>query len=307
MKSSLMRKTMVALSAGALLMTLVATVPAETSAANLTGGQYTYVISGEEVLFQFDPIVRKDGLLLPIDVFQKFGIEVINPLTRTITLKKSGVKADVTLGSTTMLLNDQAQAVATMPMRLNGRLFFPADILRHFGIEYSQDGNYVAFTNLAENLPDVQTLPDADYQTLKSSKTVSAQIRVDNNLFLNSEFTLLTTELLSAGNLNLTYGNRAKLNSLLQTNTLLLVKLSNTAYRAGTVNGAGLYLVDQKGNQYDFAAAVDIGTGNILGKIMPGGERMGVLSFPKVTAGPQVVTLYYEPHNASLGQFKVSN
>lgn len=47
----------------------VALLARPTGAAPLTGGTTVYVIGGEEVTFTYDPISRKDGLLVPADVF----------------------------------------------------------------------------------------------------------------------------------------------------------------------------------------------------------------------------------------------
>lgn len=300
---SFLRQAVALIAASALLLTLVVSLPGSAGAANLTGGNYTYVINGEEETFAFDPVNRKDGLLLPAEVFQRFGVSVEGALTRTITLKKADVVATLTLGSTTFELQGQPEAVASAPLRLNGRLFLPADLLKHFGVEYSLDGTFVILRNYVGGDVASRELSDAEFNALKSARTFSASTRTDSSIYLTAEFTLLNEELLAAANLGISYGTRARLQGLLETNTLVMVKLSNTAFKAGALLTSGLYLVDSQRNQYELVSTVDFGKGSITSKIAPGADRTGVLVFPKVAGNAGTLTLYYDSNGATLGSF----
>jgi hypothetical protein len=303
MKSKYLRTLVAALSIGALLVALVTSTPTPTEAANLTGGNYTYLIDGEEVTFTFDPIARKDGLLLPTEVFQKFDITIEGGTTRNITLSKAGVSAKVTVGSTTYSLNGQPQDLNTAPLRLNGRAFLPADLLPEFGVDMSQDGNYISLSNYTNKLFRVEKLSDEEWNTLKGFRGFTAMVKADSGVNLYGEFWLLNEKMITAENLNITYGNRARLLGLLETKTLVLAKLSNMSNKAGGLVTGGLYLIDNKRNQYDLTSVVDIGYGLVSNKLAPAGDRYGVLAFPKLPTTTVNAILYYDNSGASIGTF----
>ena len=123
------RNVVAVAAAGALLLALVSTVPNRTEAANLTGGQYTYVINGDEVSFPFDPVVRKDGMLLPIEVFQQFGVNVAGAVSRNLELTKDEVDVQLTVGSNTAVVNAVSRYLGTAPVRLNGELDIRSPVL----------------------------------------------------------------------------------------------------------------------------------------------------------------------------------
>lgn len=286
--------------AAALLVGGLAYLPEDTSAANLTGGTYTYVINGEEVTFTMDPISRKDGLLLPTEVFERFNFTIEGPLTKSPTLKRQGVTAKITLGSTLFDLDGKPEPVATAAMRLNGRLFLPADLLKHFGMEHTLDGTFLSLRDNAAGLSVVRTVSETEVADLKLNKTLTASVRTDASIYVTAEFTLLTRELIQASPLNLSYAHRVKLLNLLQTNTLVLVKVSNNSTRTGSLQTAGLYLIDENRRQYDVAQVYDIGEGLISAKLAPGADRTGVLIYPKV-AGPGSLQVYSDANAYSLG------
>jgi hypothetical protein len=289
--------------AAALVATLLALVPGSSSAANLTGSNYTYVINGEEATFPFDPINRQDGLLVPVEVFQRFGISIEGALTRQITFRKADVTAQLTLGSTAMTLNEKPQSLPTAPLRLGGRLFIPADLLRHFGVEYKLDNNILVLRDYAEGQPTVKEYKPEEVAAMKQGLTFTASVKTDSNIFLDAEFTLLTKDLLTASALDLSYGTRARLQSLIDSYTLVMVKLSNHSFKAGAIQTSGLFLVDDLRNQYDVVGTVDFDSGSITGKIAPGADRVGVLVFPKVAPKAKAVFPYYDLNGSSLGTF----
>lgn len=303
MKSKHLRTWVAALGIVALLIALVAATPTSTEAANLTGGNYTYLIDGEEVTFTFDPIARKDGLLLPTEVFQKFDITIEGATSRNITLSKAGVSAKLTVGSTTYMLNGQPKDVSTAPLRLNGRAFLPADVLQEFGVDMSQDGNYISLSNYTTKLFRVEKLSDEEWNSLKSFRGFTSMVKADSGVNIYGEFWMLNEQMITAENLNITYGNRARLLGLLETKTLVLVKLSNLSNKAGGLVTTGLFLIDNQRNQYDLASVVDIGYGLLNNKLAPSGDRYGVLAFPKLPSTTVNAILYYDNNGSSIGTF----
>jgi len=286
-----------------LLVAVVASAVGSASAANLTGGTYTYVMNGEEFSFSVDPLIRKDGVLLPAEVFGQFGITMEGALTRSVILKKDSVRVRITVGSTTVDVNGAPATVPTAPMRLNGRLFLPADLLKEFAIEFSQDGTIVTMRDYADGTPAVKSGTSAEVGTLKIGRNFVSSVKADTTIYLNGEFTLLTPELVADTSLGVTYGMRARLQNLLQTNTLVLVKLSNTSFRAGAMVTSGLYLVDDHRVQYDLSSVLDIGGGLVSSKIAPGADRQGVLVYPRLQGTSSILSAYYDANNGTLGSF----
>lgn len=298
------RRVGLALGTGALVLALALPfTTGKSDAANLTGGTYTYVINGEEVTFPFDPIVRKDGLLVPVEVFQQFGVTVDNPLNKSFSLKKNSVTATLTLGTTTYTLNGSNAAVATTPLRLNGRLFLPADLLKEFGVESSQDGNYVFLRAYVDGGATIKQTTDSDLTGFKMGRNFTTSVKLDSNGYANGEMTLLSQDILTSAALNISYGARARLQGMLATNTLVLAKLSNFTGKSGAMATAGTYLVDDQRTQYDLQQVIDIGNGLLSNKLAPGADRVGVLVFPKVNLTANNLVLYYDNNGGSLGTF----
>jgi hypothetical protein len=294
-----------ALTVGALLVGLVATtVPERTEAANLTGGQTTYVINGEEFTFPFDPVSTKAGLLLPTEVFQRLGIKIEGATGLTVSLTRADVAAVVTVGSSTARLNAQVKSLAAQPLRLNGRLFLPADLLPAFGVEFSQDGNFVMLRTLVDQMPLAKEYTDYnEWIRMTSGRMFATNVKSDQGNYMSSEWTLLNSDLVNSKNIGFDYGTRARLNSLLPANTLVMVKLSNTSNKSGGLVTTQTYLIDDLRNQYQTTMVFDAGTGLLDGKLAPGADRMGVLVFPKVKDQASIYTIYYEPNGEFLGSF----
>jgi hypothetical protein len=302
--SKRLRTLLAILGIAGLLIAGVAFRPSTTSAANLTGGNYTYLVNGEEMTFTFDPIAMKGGLLLPFEVFQQFGVTMNGGQQRDFTLSKDSVTVRATVGSTTITVNDNAQSVSTAPVRLNGRIFIPSDVLQAFGVEFSQDGNYVSLRTSVSSLSDATKLSDIDFNILRQSRGVlSVSVKADSGSYMVADFLLLNADLINSANLGLPYGVRAQLLGRLQTNTLVYVKLSNYSNKAGGLATAGTYLVDSLGHQYDVQNVLDIGSGLLSGKLVPGANRAGVLVYNKVASMATGLTLYYDANGSELGRF----
>lgn len=298
-----MKKWMKAVAALALVGAVAIAAPRVSMSANLTGGSYTYLVQGEEVLFPFDPIVRKEGLLLPIEVFQQFGIKVDGALAREVTLTRGDLTVNLTLGSTSILVSGKKDTVPTPAVRVSGRLFLPADLMRQFGIELTTDGTYVVMRTYVDNLGPAEELSEAAYATLKAPRTVKGNLKADSGIYLDAEFTLLNDELINTANLGLSYGMRAKLLSLLENNTLVLAKVSNTNFKSGALVTSGLYLVDSQRIQYDNPTVLDMGRGLITAKVAPAADRIGILVYPKLGEEAGAVSLYYDANGATIGTF----
>jgi hypothetical protein len=298
-----MRKVMVWIGTAALLVALVGGVAGTSSAANLTGGQYTYVLNGEEVTFPFDPVKLTNGLLIPVDVFQRFHVEVEHPLEHNVTLRRADVTATVTMGTPTFTLNGEPATLESAPLRLNGRLFLPAGLLKHLGVEYSSEGTFVVLRDSGDGMPYVREVTQVDYDRMRGMSSFTASVKADSGIMLDGDFTLLNEDLLIASANGLDYGTRARLFTLLKTNTVVLVTLSNNAGKAGGVVENGFFVVDDQRNQYELESVVATSAGLITAKIAPSANRTGVLVFPRVSPKATALSLYYDPNGSDLGVF----
>lgn len=297
-----LRRFSLVIGAAVILALLVAVMVSPTAAAPLTGGNTTYLIGGEEVAITFDPVSRKDGLLLPVEVFERFKITVQDSTTRTPTVRRGDVSVRVSLGSTAVAIGTATKTISPAPLRLNGRIFLAADLLKEFGIEYNQDGAYLTLRDLADAL-DVS--PASNFAAAKASQTFTAIIKSDTgSTMLDSEFTLLTPEIVSNVEFSKDFGLRVRLLRMLETNTLLLVRIRNEfSTRAVGWQAAGLYLVDDLRNQYDFTGQVVEVQGDVTTRFAPTAEKVSVMVYPKTAPGFQKVTVYFDPNAASIGSF----
>lgn len=285
-----------------LLLMLLVFSSGPVTAATLSGGTYTYVVNGEEVRFAFDPIKVADGLLLPIEVFEHFQVTA-ESTGRSIIMKRHGETALLTLGSETYALNGQAATMSGAPLRLNGRLFVPADLLGRFGVEFSQDETLIVMDDLAPDILPLKEYTPAELDLLKRGRSFSASIRVSSGGYMQAAFTLLSPDLIKASNLPISIWDRARLHRLLKTHTLVMVNLSNTSFKVGKLNAESVYLVGDDRTQYDLVSTVDLGPGSITATLVPGADRSGVLVFPKVGVNTNLLSLYYEPNEAILATF----
>lgn len=290
----------------AICLFLLATLmlpPSAVQATNLTSGTYTYVINGEEATFPFDPIKYEDDLLLPVELFQRFDITLAGTMTRSITLKKRDVEVHVTLGSRASAVDGRPTALSAAPLRIKGRLFLPSDLLKHFGVEFRQKDTFLTLQDDAAALPPIGERTEAEFKQLMVGRHFRASAKTSSGVFLTAEWTLLNRELLTATNLDLSFGARARLHSLMESYSVVLVTLANYSFKSGTLDTTALFLVDQLRNQYDLVNTVDIGQGSITATIAPSATRSGVLLFPKAMEEAETFHLYYDVNSEILGHF----
>jgi len=295
------RKTLATLLAATFLLGLVALTPGDSSAANLTAGNYTFLVEGEEVTFTVDPVSRRDGLLAPAEVFSRLAIQVDGQQTRSFTLTTEYVTVKTTLGSPLVEVNGQAKVLPLYPVRLNGRLFLPLELLHFFSIDAVADGTYVMIRDLKKNAPILKSLDQSEYAALRIGRVLTANTKLDSNIYVDVVYTLLGEDMLAVTNLDLPYNTRIELLERSRTNTLVMATVSNTSFKSGAFTTAGLYLVDSHRRQFEVTSVLDIGQGLVTGKIAPGADRTSVLVFPKLAANSKGLTVYYEPNGGSLG------
>lgn len=303
MMQNLGKKSLILLSTGALLAAIAVAIPSTSSAANLSSGSTSYVVNGQEETFTFDPIQRKNGTLVPLELFQRFGVEIDGATGNLIKLTKGSTQINLTLGRTAALINGLPASVTVEPVRLSGRLFLPAELLREFGVEFSQESGYVFLREFVSGQPTVKVTDQAEYNSLKSSRTFNPSVKLDSGQFAQAQFTMLNKDLLQMDKLPVSMGARARLQGLIETNTLVLVNLQNYASKSGAFQTTGLYMIDNNRNQYDVQEVIDLGGGLLTGKLAPGADRMGVLVFPLLKPNPGIVKLYLDSNAGDIGSW----
>jgi hypothetical protein len=277
------------------------------TAAPLTGGNFTYLVGGEEVTFTFDPVSRRDGLLLPLEVFQRFQISVEGGTGRNPVLSRQGVRIQLSLGSTVAVVDGREKQMAPAPLRLNGRLFLPAGLLPEFGIDYVLDGTYLSLRDLADGV-DLSSRVAYDQEKARHNFTVNLRSDQPPTL-MTGEFTLLNRDLVVSPSFHPSFGLRVRLLRLLETHTLIQVRLRNDVNDADRVFRSlgwapqSLFLVDDQRNQYDFTGEVIEVNGLVTTRIAPRAEKSSVLVFPKLQSDWQFIRVFYDPNSGEVGSF----
>lgn len=280
--------------------------PAPANGAGLTGGTYTYLLNGEEVAFPFDPVLVQNELLLPAAVWERLGVSVAEAAGRVRLRLADHVAIELTLGSPAYTLDGRPREAPAVPIRLGGHLFLPAALLEHFGVELTRAGNMVMLRQPLKGALPTTAFADEEFQRLKNERSFKREIGHRQLGVLHAEFTLLDERLLQAPQLGLSYGQRVKLFGLLETHTLVLVKLSNQLGGQATFKPGSVVLVDDLRHQADLVKLLDVGEGDLTAALAAGADRRAVLAFPKADPAAKRLLLFYHEIGESLGAFHLS-
>lgn len=287
---------------GALLVALLLVLAVgSTSAAPLTGGNTIYVINGEEATFTFDPITRKDGLLVPQDVYAALGLAVAQN-DRLVTVSRGALQASLTLGATIGSVDGRIIALPPAAIKLSGRLFLPARLLEEFGYEVAADGTYLQVRDLTRGIALTSSLDKAGYDALRARRTVNSYVKTDDQKSnVGAEATFLTPEMVASTQFPATFRQRVQYLNLLQTNSLLLVRITNQTGRSATVKPESIMLVDTvSGKQYDVEQVLDY-DGQIGQKIANGASKASILVYPRVAAEVATLAVFADTNPGTIG------
>lgn len=298
-----MRRQIWGLAALMLAISLVFQVPAPAHGAGLGGGSYTYLLNGEEVAFPFDPVVVQEQLLLPAAVFERLGVTVTPSAGQVALRLPDRVEVRVTVGSPAYSLDGDPRQGSLAPIRLGGHLFLPAALLDHFGVEVTQAGSLLLLRQPLNGPLPTTAITDEEFQRLKNERSFKRELRNRQGGALNAEFTLLDPTLLQAPQLALPYGERVKLYAMLQTHTLVLVKLSNHGTSPAAFKPSSVVLVDDLRHQAELFKSIDVGDGDLSANLALGADRRGVMAFPQADPAAKRLLLYSHELGESLGAF----
>lgn len=276
-----------------------------TAAAPLTGGNTIYVINGEEATFTFDPISRKDGLLLPQDVYATLGLSVAQS-DKTVTVVKNSLQARIALGATTGTMGAEIITATPAPIKLSGRIFLPARLLEEFGYEVVSDSNYLQIRDLTQGIVLASGLDKAAYDGLRTRRTVGSFVKTDDQKSnVGVEVTFLTAEMVASVHFPATFRQRVQYLNLLQTNSLLLVRVANQTGRSATVKPESIMLVDiAGGKQYDVVQTLDY-DGLIGNRIANGASKASILVYTKVGADIASLSVFADTNPGSIGTLTI--
>ncbi len=292
-----MRRTGTVLAAA---LFLVFALAAASLAAPLSGGNTIYIIDGEDRSFTFDPIVLKEGVLLPEEVLLNLGVTVTAD-GKALTVTRGPVTAELRLGQTQAMVNGAALDLPPGPLRLVGKLFLPARLLEEFGFAVSSEGSLLQIRDLAAEVsfPD----PPVSFADLWQRRTLKASVPTDDaRPYIDLEVTYLTPDLIGSDLFTASFRQRVEYLSLLKTNTLLLVRAANRSSRSATLAPASLMLVDPTtGQQYDVEQALEH-NGLISAKMAAGAVKSSVLVYPPLPAGLESVLLFSDTKGAVVGE-----
>lgn len=283
----------------ALLCLLFLTTAAPAGAGMLTTGTYTYLILGSQVDYPVDIVPTRGGYLVPAEILATFGL-VPTHQGSDITLKRGPVTIKLELGSDTMRVDDRQVVAKAAPSLINGRLFLPADLLPELGISLDVDGKFVYLTDYLSQAVDGPRSPD--FKANWDDHTAERPLWLGGQ-YAYTYMTVLTRELLADPALEIPWGVRLRLLSLLQSRTLVYTTVRNSGIRAVALDPKQLMLVDDNGRQYDYLNLEVPVFGTVSSLIAPGATRTSVFAFPQVEPGR--VTFYHNAAEEIVGTVRV--
>lgn len=282
-----------------LVLTLLLAAAWPTYASVLTSNNYTYLLRGQELNVPVDILIQRGAPVVPPELLNRFGLTLKEESGR-ILMERGPVTAELRLGDPTALIDGRSHALKTGPVRLSGRIFTPAEVLPHLGIQLEVDGKFVYLTDFGVGAPDQQPLPDFAHRL--GSRTLRAPIRDGSNTG-ELEVIFLTRELLLDPALPVNWGARMQLLSLIPDRTLLMVTLRNHAVRSISLDPNRLPLIGASGRQYDYLRQEIAIDGQVTLPLAPGAVRTSVLVYPEVPE--TAVTLYYDPSGSMIGRLEL--
>lgn len=270
----------------------------------VTAGSYTYVVEGREASFPYDPITKKDGNLVPVEVFENEGFAVTLK-DNTVTVSRNGQFSTLTLGSSNVALFSNPTVITPAPIRVSDHLFLPADLASHYGVDITLDGVYAYVHDNAAGQPAPTNLTTSDYAKLVQGRQLTdVGVRSDNNQIMYVDFTLLNAAIINDANFTTDPNLRVRALSLLPNYTLIAVNAEGPTSRSGSFVPTSIILLDQKGNEYNFTGTIlPVNNQSVASKIIPGAHVQSILAFPKMTSDISTLTLWSDTNNGTLGSF----
>lgn len=273
-------------------------LPAGAAAPN---SSTVYLVNGEEMLLNLEPVVRSGNTLLPDDVFRQLGVRVLGPEKGRVTLSRKNFSVVLTLGSRAATVKDEQVTMTSPPHRQGGYLYLPADALPYLGFAYGIDGDIVEIHDLfREPLPE-STLSSAEFIELRSSHSASVTL-YHGRYGVGSQITHLTPKLVSSPEWNPDPVARAQALQLLQTYTVLEVKIINQGDQFFEFVPEDFALVDAQGRQYD-PTFESIEIGNPLPLIVPGAHKRFLVLFPRLPSDAASFGVFHKGNSTRTGNF----
>ncbi len=298
-----------------LLLAVTAAVPV--AAGALTLGNYTYLFRGRDVDLPVDILTVEGTYLVPEELLAVLGLV---PQTEgdDIHLRRGPVQMTLRPGAESARVDGQPRRLKTPALRISGRLFVPAELLPDLAFDMTVDGKFVLIRDYAAGAApdaaagdtaaaagdadiavDTRASGDPAFAEAWATHTLQNTVRGDGGTYGQASITVLTPRLLADPRLDLPWGTRMRLQSMLAGRTLLLITLRNTSLRPLSLDPGKLLLTGSQGHQSDYLNTEIAVDGTVTATLAPGAAHTSVLAYDQAT-GP--LTLYYEGNNAVLGQ-----
>lgn len=284
----------------ALLTALLLAAAWPAYAGVLTSNSYTYLLKGQEVDLPVDILTQRGTQIVPPELLSRFGVTPQVNGDR-ILLTRGPVTVEMTLGVATAVVDGRRLPLKTGPVSLSGRLFTPVELLPHLGLQLEVDGKFIHLTDFGAGAPALKAADN--FPAALSARTAIGQIR-DGSQMGELEITLLSRELLLDPGLQLPWGIRMQLLTLIDDRTLLLTTLRNQAVKAMALDPAKLTLIGATGRQYDYLSQAIAVDGLVTAAVAPGAAKVSVLVYPAL-ADEAAVSLYYDPSGSVIGRYSL--
>lgn len=266
-------------------------------AGPLTAGNYTYIVSGQELDLPIDILLVQGQPLVPEEMLAALQIR-LETNGSSVRIGRSPASAGLKLGSSLLETEGRTIRLKSFPIRVSGRTFVPAEALSYLGFQVTVEAKFVLVQDLVP-AGGGPTVPTGDALTAAwDGHTLKSFIRGTSGAYGNASFTALTPELVLSDRVDLPWGTRLTLLDRLFTQSLLLVTLENTSYRILSMDPAKLLITDTDGRQHDYLKEEIQVQGSVTGSLAPGAKRTSILAFDKMAGR---LTLFYEPMNEVIG------
>lgn len=283
------------------VLLILATAAAAVQAGPLTAGSYTYVMQGRELAVPVDILSIQGAYLVPPELLRI--LDLTPQLSGdTVTLKRGPVAAVLQLGQDTAVIGGDRRLLDTAPVLLAGRVLVPAAVLPYLGFELEVDDNFVLLRDYVTN-QEFLNLPrqEPDFEEIRGRRTARGVIYGTSGAYSYVDMTALTPELLQDERLEMDWGTRVRLLSLLPSRTLFLVTMRNVSQRTMSLDPAQLLVTDDQGRQYDYLTEIPV-NGLVTAVVAPGAVRTSVLAYEYSNV---TLTIFSEANGSDLGRVLV--
>ncbi|MFZ5816763.1 MAG: stalk domain-containing protein [Bacillota bacterium] len=285
----------------ALLMILAAGLLPPTGVRAAVGSSYSYIVDGEEVAVGYDALSLRNTLLLPQELFTTLGVLVREGAAGSLTLTRGDLSATVKVGSRVALSNGERVRMATPPIRANGQVYLPQELLPRLGIQAAAEGNLL----LIDRWPLAEPTSDGavDFAAAVQANSATAPLEMADRKALTATLTRLTPEIVRHADWTGDPAVRGHALDLLGTSVLFDLTIHNQTSGFYQFQLTNLFLVDDLGNQYLPTGEIIHLQGDLSALLAPTAKARGVVIFPPMASEATSFKVYAKGNQWSLAGY----